>query len=70
MQIKCGNRDMLLGFFPLGCTSIRIAATLEYEYHLSCNSHHVDNLIELMKYYLINKLCSCFNLITCIATFV
>jgi hypothetical protein len=62
--------DVLLGFSPVGCTSIRIAATLGYEYHLSCNSNHVDNLIELMECCLINKLCSCFNLITCIATFV
>jgi hypothetical protein len=25
---------VLIGFFPAGCTSIRIAVTLGYEYHL------------------------------------
>jgi hypothetical protein len=31
------------GFSPAGCTSIRIAATLGYDYPLVCGSHHVDN---------------------------
>jgi hypothetical protein len=44
-----GNvRVVLVGFSPAGCTSIRIAVTLGYEYPLVRGSHHVGNLMNLM----------------------
>jgi hypothetical protein len=36
---------VLVGFSPVGCTSIRIVVTLRYEYPLVCGNHHVDNLM-------------------------
>jgi hypothetical protein len=38
-------RGVLVRFSPTGCTSIRIAVTLGYEYPLVCGSHHIDNLM-------------------------
>jgi hypothetical protein len=37
--------DMLVGFFSVWCTSIRITVTLGYEQPLICGSHYIDNLI-------------------------
>jgi hypothetical protein len=39
---------VLVGFSPAGCISIRIGVTVEYEWPLICDSHHVDNLMNLM----------------------
>jgi hypothetical protein len=41
---------MLIGFFPAGCTSIRIAATVGYEYHLFLTvTQQLNGLILLNK---------------------
>jgi hypothetical protein len=41
-------RDVLVGFSPTGCTSIRIVMTLGYEYPLVRGNHHVVNLMNLI----------------------
>jgi hypothetical protein len=56
----CG---MLVGFSPTGCTSIRITATLGYEWPLVCGSLLVVSLVTCL---MVNLVLWCFASINCL----